>query len=221
MRVLLLEVGSFQRQVAIDWLRSEGHLVEPFERLHDINPQHSATYDVLLVSSHLPDGSGLTWVRTLRSRGIGTATVMLSDVGRHADRMKAALDAGADDCMLTPFDPVVLAARVRSLRYRIAGLASPNLQRGDVELDLLHRDIRRGGEHVGVTAREWNLIEALALRADRIVPKAELELLVHGRDAVPSSNALEVHLSHLRRKLGRDLIKTVRGVGYRLVPAAN
>jgi two-component system OmpR family response regulator len=118
--------------------------------------------------------------------------------------------------MVKPVDIDVLAARVRELRYRVAGLTTPQLHYGDVELDLENRTTFRGGERVSLTAREWGLVEALALRFDRIVSKAELTLLVLGINAQPASTALEVHLSNVRRKLGRGLIRTVRGAGLRM-----
>ena len=87
---------------------------------------------------------------------------------------------------------------------------------GAVELDLQSRAARVSGQRVDLTAREWAVLEALLLRAGRIVPKADLERLVLGMDAEVSSNALEVHVSSLRRKLGRELVETVRGLGYRM-----
>jgi two-component system OmpR family response regulator len=216
MRLLLLDDDKLLRESACMRLRDDGHLVETFERLSDVRLVQCDAYDVLLVSWQLPDGSGLSWVGTLRKQGVGTATLVLSEAHRLTDRIKTALEAGADDCMVKPVDIDVLAARVRELRYRVAGLTTPQLHYGDVELDLENRTTFRGGERVSLTAREWGLVEALALRFDRIVSKAELTLLVLGINAQPASTALEVHLSNVRRKLGRGLIRTVRGAGLRM-----
>jgi two-component system OmpR family response regulator len=130
------------------------------------------------------------------------------------------LDAGADDYLVKPFAPEELVARLRAVSRRRSGSAASRTAFGDVEVDLAQRSAWRGGARVDLTGREWAVLEALVLRADRIVPKADLEKLVLGFDAEVASNALEVHVSALRRKLGRELIETVRGLGYRVGSAA-
>jgi two-component system OmpR family response regulator len=216
MRLLLLEADKALGESAAERLLGDGHWVDHVERLRDARLHACESYDVLIVSWQLPDGSGLPWVTALRSRGVGTAVVVLAEPRCAVDPLGAALAAGANDCLLVPVDLDMLATRVRDARLRVAGLTTACLRSGDVELDLKNRSAFRGGEHVALTGREWNLVEALALRFDRIVPKAQLALLVHGLAASPASTALEVHLSNVRRKLGRRLIRTVRGAGYRM-----
>lgn len=217
MRLLLLEDDPDAAAEMGHHLRADGHLVEHHARPGDVGELRSDAWDVLLVSWQLSDGSGLAWVRALRRLGVATAVVVLGLSRPHAGRTAVALKAGADDCLLKPVAPALLCERVRAVRRRVAGVPDAPLRCGEeVELDLQRRDALRGGRHVALTAREWSLVEALALRRGRVVPKDELELLVHGGTTVLASNALEVHLSNLRSKLGRGVVRTVRSVGYRL-----
>ena len=144
---------------------------------------------------------------------------MLTARDRLVDRVSS-LDGGADDYLIKPFAPEELAARLRAVCRRSAGAVDARVRAGAVLIDLHARAAFRDDERVDLTAREWALLEALALRTGRIVLKAELERLVHGFDAEIASNALEVHVSSLRKKLGREVIDTVRGLGYRLDAAA-
>lgn len=215
MRLLLVEDRAQEGDSIAALLRSDGHLVDVFALPGDIGELASDSYDVLIVCWQLPDGWGLDWVRRLRSRRLTTPVLMLTAGHRPSERAMA-FHAGADDCLATPFAAALLAQRVRALRCSAAGLPTPWMRFGDVELDLSRRTSFRGGMPVALTGREWNLVEALALRPDRTVPKEQMELLVHGLHGAPASNALEVHLSNVRRKLGRQIIRTIRGVGYRL-----
>ena len=167
-----------------------------------------------MVDRQLPDGSGLDWLRARRAHGDATPALMLTARDRLVDRVRG-LDSGADDYLVKPFAPEELAARLRAICRRGAGASAARLVAGPVTIDLHARAAYRDEQRVDLTAREWTVLEALALRAGRIVPKADLERLVHGFDSEISSNALEVHISSLRRKLGRELVETVRGLGYR------
>jgi two-component system OmpR family response regulator len=193
----------------VDWLRC----------LADAVSARGEPYDAWLVDWQLPDGSGLDWLRAQRAQGLITPALMLTARDLLADRLQG-LDAGADDYLVKPFAPEELVARLRAVCRRSAGVAQQRLRLrmgdADVEADLARRAVWRAGQRVELTAREWTLLEALLLRAGRIVAKGDLERLVLGSDAEVASNALEVHVSSLRRKLGRSLIETVRGLGYRL-----
>lgn len=214
MRLLLLEDDITLGEGLRDFLRAEGHVVDWFTRLHEVRTL-LVPYDALLVDWQLPDGSGLDWLAGLRQRQDATPALMLTARDLLSERIKG-LDSGADDYLVKPFAPEELVARLRAIRRRGSGTATPRLQFGRVELDLSARAVFCAGLRVDMTAREWALLEALALRAGRIVSKADLENLVVGSDRDLSSNALEVHISGIRRKLGRDLIETVRGMGYRI-----
>ncbi|KDB53646.1 winged helix family two component transcriptional regulator [Sphaerotilus natans subsp. natans DSM 6575] len=218
MRLLLLEDDPILGEGLRDFLRVEGHGVDWFQRLGDAMLMAGEPYDALLVDWQLPDGSGIDWVRTLRRRGLSTPILMLTARDRLGDRING-LDAGADDYLVKPFEPEEMAARLRAVCRRSAGSASDVRRIGAVEIELSGRTARLEGRRVELTAREWAVLEALVLRAGRIVSKTDLDALVLGNDAEVVSNALEVHISALRRKLGRELIETVRGMGYRLATA--
>ena len=215
MRLLLLEDDPILGEGLRDFLRVEGHGVDWFQRLGDAMLMAGEPYDALLVDWQLPDGSGIDWVRTLRRRGLSTPILMLTARDRLGDRING-LDAGADDYLVKPFEPEEMAARLRAVCRRSAGSASDLRRIGAVEIELSGRTARLEGRRVELTAREWAVLEALVLRAGHIVSKTDLDALVLGNDAEVVSNALEVHISALRRKLGRELIETVRGMGYRL-----
>lgn len=216
MRLLLIEDDPLLGEGLRDFLRTEGHRVDWCDCLATTDALRGEPYDAWLVDWQLPDGSGLEWVRARRTRGDITPALMLTARDRLGDRV-AGLDSGADDYLVKPFAPEELSARLRAVCRRSgAGAARSRSSFGEVEVDLGARAAFAHGARADLTAREWALLEALVLRAGRIVPKADLEKLVHGFDSEVASNALEVHVSALRRKLGRELIETVRGLGYRI-----
>jgi two-component system OmpR family response regulator len=217
MRLLLIEDDDILGEGLRDYLRADGHGVDWFRSLKAADAARNEPFDALLVDWQLPDGSGLDWLRARRARGDATPALMLTARDRLVDRVQG-LDSGADDYLVKPFAPEELAARLRAICRRGTGAPTARLMAGPVTIDLHARAAYRDEERVDLTAREWTVLEALARRAGRIVLKADLERLVHGFDSEISSNALEVHVSSLRRKLGRDLIETVRGLGYRFEP---
>jgi two-component system, OmpR family, response regulator len=215
MRLLLLEDDDILGEALRDYLRADGHGVDWFRSLQQADVARGEPFDALLVDWQLPDGSGLEWLRARRAKGDATPALMLTARDRLGDRVQG-LDSGADDYLIKPFAPEELTARLRAVCRRGSGAAAARVVSGNVAIDLHARAAYRDDARIDLTAREWTLLGALALRAGRIVPKADLERLVHGFDSEVSSNVLEVHMSSLRRKLGRDLVETVRGLGYRL-----
>ncbi len=215
MRLLLLEDDLLLGEGLRDWLAADGHVVDWCRSLAETAAMAGEPFDALLVDWQLPDGSGLDWLRSRRGRGDRTPALMLTARDRLTQRIEG-LDAGADDYLVKPFAPEELAARLRAVARRGGGAADGRWRWQDVELDLHAHAATLAGARVDLTAREWAVLEALVLRAGRIVPKADLEKLVLGFEAELASNALEVHVSSLRRKLGRELIDTVRGLGYRV-----
>jgi two-component system, OmpR family, response regulator len=216
MRLLLIEDDATLGEGLRDFLRSDGHLVDWCANLDEVRALRDEPYDAWLVDWQLPDGSGVAWLQARRADGEHTPALLLTARDRVADRIEG-LDAGADDYLVKPFAPEELAARLRAVSRRSGAAAALSRKSfGDVTVDLAARAAEVGGARIDLTAREWALLEAMVLRAGRIVPKAELEKLVLGFDSMVASNSVEVHVSALRRKLGRELIETVRGLGYRI-----
>ena len=216
MRILLVEDDLPLASALAEFLGAKGFVCECAASLQAARALLPlAHWGAVLLDWQLPDGSGIDWVRTLRRRGLSTPILMLTARDRLGDRING-LDAGADDYLVKPFEPEEMAARLRAVCRRSAGSASDLRRIGAVEIELSGRTARLEGRRVELTAREWAVLEALVLRAGRIVSKTDLDALVLGNDAEVVSNALEVHISALRRKLGRELIETVRGMGYRL-----
>ncbi len=215
MRLLLIEDDEILGEGLRDFLRADGHAVDWARRLAEVEAFRGEPFDAFLVDWQLPDGSGLDWLRGRRARSDSTPALMLTARDLLPDRLRG-LDSGADDYLVKPFAPEELVARLRAVCRRSAGTAGTRAHFGRVAVDLAARCALLDGERVDLTAREWAVLEALTLRAGRIVPKGELERLVLGSEATLLSNALEVHVSSLRRKLGRELVETVRGLGYRI-----
>jgi two-component system OmpR family response regulator len=215
MRLMLLEDDETLGEGLRDFLRAEGHGVDWCRSLRAADALLGEPYDALLVDWNLPDGSGLDWLRGRRRRGDAVPALVLTARDRLDDRIHG-LDSGADDYLVKPFAPEELAARLRAVSRRSAGSADSRMRFGRVEVDIAAKAAFVDGERAALTGREWAVLEALALRAGRIVPKTDLEKIVLGFDGELMSNALEVHVSALRRKLGRELIETVRGMGYRV-----
>jgi len=219
MRLLLIEDDELLGEDLRDFLSGEGHRVDWCRSLHEATAYRGEPYDALLVDWQLPDGSGLAWLRARRSARDNTPALMLTARDLLSDRVQG-LDSGADDYLVKPFAPEELSARLRAVCRRSAGGAASRLSFGRVEVDLTARSAWLAGQRIELTGREWSILEALVLRAGRIVPKADLERLVLGFEAELASNAIEVHVSGLRRKLGFDLVETVRGLGYRIAAQA-
>ncbi len=218
MRTLLLEDDPLLGEGLRDYLRAEGLVVDWCTSVAQAQAAiQGEPFDIWLVDWQLPDGSGLHWLGRQRQAGATTPALMMTARETVRDRIQG-LEGGADDYLVKPFAPEELVARLRACvrrhQPRVAQLA------GGVTLDWAAREPRLDGARVTLTAREWAVLEALAQRTGRWVSKADLERLVLGFDgSQANSNALEVHVSNLRRKLGRDWVESQRGLGYRAVPA--
>jgi DNA-binding response OmpR family regulator len=161
----------------------------------------------------LPDGDGLQWLRQLRERGLKLPVLILTARDALTDRV-AGLDEGADDYLVKPFEPEELLARMRLALRRSEGRASPLLHHGDLEIDPAAHTVTRAGQAVNLRVKEFALLLALLRSGGQVLSRQRLEETLYGFDEALDSNALEVHIHHLRRKLGDDFVKTVRGVGY-------
>jgi two-component system, OmpR family, response regulator len=174
-------------------------------------------FDAVLLDVMLPGLSGYDVVRSLRAEENWVPVLMLSAKDGEHDQADG-LDYGADDYLTKPFSYVVLLARLRAVMRRAPDVRPVVLAAGDVRLDPATRDVTVGTEPVALTPREYGLLEYLLRRPNRVVTKTELLDHVWDAAADVNPNAVEVYVGYLRRKLGRRLVETVRGVGYRLVP---
>jgi len=172
-------------------------------------------YGLAVLDLGLPAKDGMALLRELRARGSHLPVLVATARDAVTDRI-AGLNAGADDYVLKPFDLDELIARIRALLRRRSGSASPVLECGALSLDPARREVRLRGAPVELSAREFSLLEALMQRPGAVLSREQLEDAVYGWQQEVGSNAVEVHLHHLRRKLGADTIRNVRGVGYKL-----
>lgn len=217
MRILLIEDDAALGEAVRDHLAGLAHAVDWERELAAAEAALRAVpYDLLLLDLGLPDGSGLDFLEQLRARGDVTPVIVLTARDGIAERITG-LEAGADDYLVKPFDLGELAARVAAVARRYAGDPNPLLEIGPLLIDRGRRIVTRAGEPVTLSAREWALLEALALRPGAVVSKERLEELLYPMGEEVESNAVEVAVSRLRKKLGAERIETVRGLGYRLV----
>lgn len=216
MRVLLIEDDTVLGAAVRDQIASDGHSIDWAKRLDAAGECLTvAAYDLILLDLMLPDGRGQPFLRALRKRGDVTPVIILTAMDQISDRIEG-LNAGADDYMVKPFDLSELSARVGAVARRYAGNPNPLVTLGDLEIDLAARSVFRGGKPVALTAREWILFESFVQRPGQLLSKAQLEERLYSFETEIESNTIEVHVSRLRKKLGRPRIETVRGLGYRL-----
>lgn len=173
----------------------------------------AAVFDALVLDLGLPDGWGLHLLRELRAHGVDVPTLILSAYSELDYRVQG-LDGGADDYLAKPFSMVELVARLRALHRRHSGHADAVLAVGGLRLNPSSFTLSLDGHEKHLTRREFAILQTLLENARRVVTRSRLEHSIYALDDELGSNALEVHVHHLRRKLGRDLIRTVRGVGY-------
>jgi DNA-binding response OmpR family regulator len=186
----------------------------------------SEPFDLVLLDLGLSDGDGGDLLLQLRRARAGAAgalpdpltPVLIMTARDQVSSRIAGLDLGADDYLAKPFDPDELAARMRALRRRAAGRAQPKLRYGELEIDPAARTVLRAGVPVDLSAREFSVLLALLEARPHVLSRPQIEAKLYNWDAALESNAIEVHVHRLRRKLGEDVVRTVRGVGY-YVPA--
>ena len=224
MRILLVEDDQPLAEATGHYLRHKAYTVDLAQDLAQAQEALSqASYAVVLLDLHLPDGDGLQLMARLRQLADRPVVVVLTARDQISDRIRG-LDAGADDYLTKPYDPDELLARLRAIERRRSGSALPQLHlSGGVVIDLNRESVSCAGHAVVLTAKEWALLRAMTVRPQRIHPKEALQDALYGWDDGADSNTVEVFISRLRRKLGSDCIQTLRGLGYRLAlctPAA-
>jgi two-component system response regulator QseB len=214
MRILLTEddpqlgratqIGLEQCGYAVDWVVSAEH-AHTAVRLHD--------YGCILLDLGLPGQDGMRALSVLRDGGYAGAVLVVTARDQIRERI-AGLDAGADDFIVKPFDLDELAARIRSACRRAAGRVRERLVHDDLVLDIADRQVSQGGLQVALTTKEFSILLMLVEQAGRVLSRAQLEKNLYSWGEEVDSNAVQVHIHHLRKKLGRQLIRTVHAIGY-------
>ena len=225
MRLLLVEDDSMLGAALKAGLQQDGHAVDWVRTADEADTAwiavgKAAAYDAVVLDLGLPDGSGIDLLRRARQRRIATPVLIATARDRVADRI-AGLDAGADDYMVKPIDLDELAARLRAIERRVIGRAESAIVIGDIAIDPATRSVVKASQPVDLTARELAILLALAKRPGVTLSRDQLIEALYGWEGSIESNAIDVHIHHLRRKLGADVIETQRGLGWRLAAVAD
>lgn len=214
MRILLVEddpqlgratqLGLDQSGYAVDWVQSAED-AEISLRLHQ--------YQCLLLDLGLPRQDGMSLLKKLRASGFDESILILTARDQVPDRIMG-LDSGADDFIVKPYDLDELAARIRSVRRRLAGRSREVLSHRGVEIDTAARQVKLHDEPISLTTREFNILQILFEHIGQIISKDQLEQALYSWGDEIESNTIQVHIHHLRKKLGKELIRTLHAVGY-------
>ncbi|HEV2516138.1 MAG TPA: response regulator transcription factor [Devosia sp.] len=216
MRILLIEDDHVLGAAIRDYLLSAGHAADWMQRIDDA--RHALTgvpYELVLLDLGLPDGRGLDLLRELRKADNAVPVIITTAQDQVSVRVEG-LNAGADDYLVKPFDLAEMAARIAAVARRYGGSPVPTRVAAGVAVDLAHRQVSVNGKSVSLTAREWAVLERLLSRRGAIVTRSEIEDSLYAFGAEIESNAVEVYISRLRKKLGREFIHTSRGLGYQV-----
>lgn len=216
MRLLLIEddpqlgkalYQGLKQEYTTDWFKS----AEEGEAIFESTP-----YDVIVLDINLPGMSGLEWLQSLRNRKVDIPVLLLTARDTPSQRVEG-LDAGADDYLIKPFDFDELLARIRALLRRKGIYQETILSYKNIAMDLDGKSVSKDGEPVSLSGKEFEILRLLLENVGRCLSKEQIEQKIYNWDDEFGSNTVEVHISGIRRKLGKDLIKTMRGIGYIMV----
>ncbi|MEO5807926.1 response regulator transcription factor [Devosia sp.] len=216
MRILLIEDDHVLGAAIRDHIAADGHGVDWMRRLDDAQAAiDSVAYQLILLDLNLPDGRGLDLLRRLRASGSAVPVIITTAQDQIAVRIEG-LNAGADDYLVKPFDLSEMSARLAAVARRYSGNPAPLITVGDASINTATREVVTRGRPVVLTAREWAVLDRLLTRRGAIVAKAEIEDSLYAFGAEIESNAVEVYVSRLRKKLGKQAVTTLRGLGYQV-----
>jgi DNA-binding response OmpR family regulator len=219
MRLLLVEDDHMLGTALKAGLQQDGHVVDWARSADEAGTAWitagATVYDAIVLDLGLPDGSGLDLLKRARQRRVATPVLIATARDRISDRI-AGLDAGADDYMVKPIDLDELAARLRAIERRVLGRVDAAIVVADVAIDPATRCVTKADQPVDLTARELAVLLALAKRPGVTCSREQLVEALYGWEESIESNAIDVHIHHLRRKLGATVIDTQRGLGWRL-----
>jgi two-component system response regulator QseB len=199
-----LRIGLKQSGYTVEWLKDGIAADQALQQ---------EQFDLVVLDLGLPRQSGLEVLKNLRKSGNSVPVLILTARDAVEDRVEG-LDCGGDDYLVKPFDLDELCARLRALQRRRSGRVEPQIQHGDLLVDPAAHKVSLAGNEINLSTSEFALLHYLLDNRGRVIPRTRLEEMLYGWQSEVESNALEVFIHHLRKKLGRDLIRTVRGVGY-------
>lgn len=212
LQILLIEDDQVIGQAATLWLEESSQVLWR-QNVADAKSALSAgVFDIVILDIGLPDGSGFDLLNWLRQRKVDSGVIIITAYGKSEDRIRG-LDSGADDYLVKPIDFKELDARIRAVMRRRRGMSSEILEYGPFTLDLLGKTLNLDGENIKLSNMEFSILAILMKSAGRYFSRTMLEQQLYSKSE-PSGNSIEVHISSLRKKLGKDLIKTTRGLGY-------
>lgn len=214
MRILTVEDDKIIGDAIIQGLRMDGYASDWVEDIESADTAISShLYDLLILDIGLPDGSGLDLLDKLRKQDNSIPILVLTAYDDVATKVRA-LDTGADDYLIKPFDLNELLARLRALKRRSLGRVTPKLRYHNIELDPATKIVTKAGKKIILGAKEFAILQTLMEKQGYIVSKTQIEDGLYGWDIEIASNTVEVHVHGLRQKLGKDFIKTIRHSGY-------
>jgi two-component system response regulator QseB len=199
-----LRIGLKQAGYTVEWLKDGAAADQALQQEH---------FDLVVLDLGLPRQSGMDVLKNLRKSGKTVPVLILTARDSVEDRVQG-LDCGGDDYLVKPFDLDELCARLRALQRRHSGRAEPQIQHGELIVDPAAHKVSLAGNEINLSTSEFALLEYLLDNKGRVIPRGRLEEMLYGWEGEVESNALEVFIHHLRKKLGHNLIRTVRGVGY-------
>jgi len=216
LRILLIEDDTSLGRAVRDHLIAQNQAVDWVETREDAHAAYQGVlYDFVLLDLRLPDGNGLEFLQSLRDAKDATPVIILTAHDQVSDRI-AGLNHGADDYLVKPFDLRELSARMLAVTRRLSGQAKSEIILGNMVVDMENKRVFIEGGEVGLSGREWTILEYMARRPSMLVSKGQIEEAIYAFGSEIESNAVEVYVSRLRKKIGRDKIKTHHGRGYSL-----
>ncbi|APO69319.1 response regulator protein [Rhizobium gallicum] len=219
MRILLVEDDKMIGEAVRDHVAAAGHAIDWMCTIGDAEAAAgSVDYGLILLDLQLPDGRGIDFLKRLRDDGMAMPVIILTARDQISDRIEG-LNAGADDYLVKPFDLGELQARIMAVARRYDANPRTIIRIADIEIDRPQHRLAIAGEPVVLTSREWAVLDLLIARPGAIVPKDRIEEALYAFGSEIESNTVEVYVSRLRKKIGRDRIKTARGIGYTLAEA--
>ena len=214
MRVLVVEDEPDLLTVLSQALREQGYAVDTASNGRDgLFKAQGGQYDGLILDLMLPLIDGLHVLKQLRTQGHSVPVLLLTARDSLSDRVRG-LDTGADDYVVKPFDMAELLARLRAIVRRAGGTANPIIELGEIRIDTTRQIVLKNGQEIALTPREYSLVELLALQRDRLVTRNTIYDHLFDEEDDSLSNLVDVHISNVRKKLGKDFIITRRGRGY-------